>query len=140
MHMEATTVNILIVSTAALIALGLISAAVTTVFVARAAFRASSPSAAGTFGLLFLALPALSTIVLIVLATATLTAMNFLKPEGCIAIFSSVASFVLGAETQKRKGTPKKPRTSRPNQGGVLPTTPQNQTAPKASGSIEPLD
>ena len=101
--METTTANILIVSSAALIAVGLIAAAVAFVVVGKAAFQASSPSAAAAFGLVFLALPALSTILLIVLTTGTLTAMGVLKPEGCIAIFSSVASFVLGAETQKRR-------------------------------------
>jgi hypothetical protein len=52
---------------------------------------------------LFLAIPAVLTITLIIIATAVLTAYRYLDPSGCIAVFSSVASFVLGAETQKRR-------------------------------------
>jgi hypothetical protein len=101
--LEPSTVNLLIMTTTALIAVGLIAAAVVVVIVGRAAFHASSPAAAGSFGLLFLALPALTTIVFIVLSTGTLTAMGILPANGCIAIFSSIASFVLGAETQRRR-------------------------------------
>jgi hypothetical protein len=100
---DPSTITTLIIATAALIAIGLIAAAAAFIVVGWAAFHASSPAAAGSFGLLFLALPALSTIVFIVLATATLTAMGVIPANGCIAIFSSVASFVLGAETQRRR-------------------------------------
>lgn len=109
---DPSNVNMLIITTTGLIAVGLIAAAVAFVIVGRAAFHASSPSAAGSFGLLFLALPALTTIIFIVLATATLTAMGFIPANGCIAIFSSIASFVLGAETQRRREGSR----SRPNE------------------------
>lgn len=101
--MDVSTVNILIMASAALIAIGLIAATVAFIIVGKAAFQAKSPSSAASFGLLFLALPTLSTIVLIILSTGTLTAMKVITPEGCIAIFSSVASFVLGSETERRK-------------------------------------
>jgi len=99
--LDPSTITTLIIATAALIATGLVAAAAAFIVVGRAAFHASSPAAAGSFGLLFLALPALSTIVFIVLATATLTAMGVIPANGCIAIFSSVASFVLGAEMMR---------------------------------------
>ena len=106
--METTTLNILIIAGATIVSIAVVAASVAFIVVGKEAFRASSPSAAGAFGLLFLALPSVCTIVLIVLATATLTGVGILKAEGCIAIFSSVASFVLGAETQKRRNTTKK--------------------------------
>jgi hypothetical protein len=113
--MDPSTVNTLIIASTVLITIGLIAAAIAFVIVGRAAFRASSPAAAGSFGLLFLALPAISTIVFIVLATATLTAMGIVPAEGCIAIFSSIASFVLGAETQRRReGSPRNPDGAAP--------------------------
>jgi hypothetical protein len=105
---DSSSFRLVILSSAALIALGLVSAAVAFIIVGREAFRAPSPSTgegspAAVFGLLFLALPTLFTIVLIVLATAILTAFNVMPVDGCVAIFSSVASFVLGAETQRRR-------------------------------------
>ena len=102
-HLDPANINILIITTAALIAVGLIAAAVAFIVVGKAAFQGSSPAAAASFGLIFLTLPSLTTIVLIVLATGTLTAMGILPTNGCIAIFSSIASFVLGAEIQRRR-------------------------------------
>jgi len=114
---DPSTVNMLIV----LIAVGLIAAAVAFVIVGRAAFHASSPSAAGSFGLLFVALPALTTIIFIVLSTGTLTAMGILPANGCIAIFSSIASFVLGAETQRRReGSRNRPNENASSGGHIL--------------------
>jgi uncharacterized membrane protein len=101
--MDPSTVNTLIIASTALIAITVIAAVIGFIIVGKTAFQASSPAAAGSFGLLFLALPALSTIVLIVLTTAVLTVFNFLSEAGCIAILSSIASFVLGAETQRRR-------------------------------------
>jgi hypothetical protein len=115
--LEPATLNLLISAAAALIAIALIVATIAFVIVGRAAFHASSPAAAGSFGLLFLALPALVTIVFIVLATAALTAMSILPANGCIAIFSSIASFVLGAETQRRR---EGSSSNRPTQGSSI--------------------
>ena len=100
---DLSSANTLIVCIAFVISLSIIAAAVAFIVVGRAAFAASSPTAAGAFGLLFLALPAVMTITLIIIATAVLTAYHYIDSNGCIAIFSSVASFVLGAETQKRR-------------------------------------
>src|SRR5690242_1152973 len=104
---DPSALRFVILASAALIAVGLVAAAVAFIIVGREAFRAphspAGASPAAVFGLLFLALPALFTIVLVVLATAILTAFNILPVAACVAIFSSVASFVLGAETQRRR-------------------------------------
>jgi peptidoglycan biosynthesis protein MviN/MurJ (putative lipid II flippase) len=99
-----TTANILIVCLALVISIGIIAAATFFMVVGRAAFSSTHAASARSFGLLFLAMPAVLTITLIIVATAVLTAYRYLDPSACIAIFSSVASFVLGAETQKRRG------------------------------------
>ena len=104
LNVDHTIVNTLIVSSAALIGVGLVAASVAMILVGRSAYTSgAAPEAARSFGLVFQALPSLTTIVFIVLATATLTAMGFLPSSGCVAIFSSIASFVLGSETQKRR-------------------------------------
>jgi hypothetical protein len=106
MKLEPSTLELLIKCVSVIVGLGLVAAAAVLIIVGREAFRAHGPSPARAFGHLFVVLPALSTIVLIVAATAVLTAMEYLKPEGCVAIFSSIASFVLGAESQKRREFP----------------------------------
>ena len=112
---DPSSVSVIILCITAVIAISIIAAAVAFVLVGRAAFAATSPSAADAFGLLFLALPALMTITLIIVASAVLTSYHYIDSNGCIAIFSSVASFVLGAESQKRKAAaaapPPEPRT-----------------------------
>jgi hypothetical protein len=101
---DPTMVNTLIISSAVLIGVGLIAASIVTILIGRAAYASgAAPDAARSFGLFFLTLPAVITIVFIVLATATLTAMNLLPQGGCVAIFSSIASYVLGSEIQKRR-------------------------------------
>jgi hypothetical protein len=114
--MDAVTLKLVIICATILIAIALVGAAICLMVIGRVAFLARSPASAGAFGLLFLALPALVTIVLIVVATAVLTGNGILKPEACVAIFSSVASFVLGAETQKRRDS-----TSHKARPGVSP-------------------
>jgi hypothetical protein len=115
---DPTNVNIILLCITAVIAISIVAAAIAFVLVGRAAFAATSPSAAGAFGLLFLALPALMTITLIIVATAVLTSYHYIDSNGCIAIFSSVASFVLGAESQKRKTAPD-PAASRASVDGA---------------------
>lgn len=115
--------HLLIQCATTIICIAFIGAAACFIIVGKTAYGASSPSAAGSFGLLLLAIPSISTIVLIVLATAALTAADLIKPEGCVAIFSSIASFVLGAESQKRRD--KKP-------------TPTNGTPGKPGATIKP--
>lgn len=111
--MDVITLKTLIICVTILVAIALVAASVCVMVIGRAAFQAKSPASAGAFGLLFLALPALATITLIVVATAFLTNNGTLKPEACVAIFSSVASFVLGAETQKRRDSSShKPQSS----------------------------
>ena len=90
---------------------------------------------AGGFSLLFLALPALSTIILIVIATAILTGLGILRPDGCIAIFSSVASFVLGAETQRRRNDPEAQnrRNGAESQSGTTDPTAKSTVNPNAT-------
>lgn len=85
------------------IGISIVAAAISFMVVGRAAFAANDPSATATFGLLFQTLPTVLTITLIIIATSILTSFGYIESNGCIAIFSSVASFVLGAETQKRK-------------------------------------
>jgi len=107
--MPPDTARFLIIGAAAALSLGVIAAATAFIIVGLAAFRAGShPEGPASMGLLIVAFPAVITIVLIVIATATLTAMGILNANGCVAIFSSVASFVLGAESQKRKHAPDK--------------------------------
>lgn len=105
--MPPETARILIIGAATALSVGIVAAAAAFIVVGLAAFRSGShPQGPQSFGLLILAFPAVTTIVLIVIATATLTAMGIINASGCVAIFSSVASFVLGAEFQKRKNAP----------------------------------
>ena len=101
---DISSANILIICLAAVISIGIVAAATSFMIVGRTAFASPNTAASRSFGLLFLAMPAVLTITLIIIATAVLTAYRYLDSSGCIAIFSSVASFVLGAETQKRRG------------------------------------
>jgi hypothetical protein len=101
------TARLLIIGAATALSVGIVAAAAAFITVGLAAFRSGShPNGPESFGLLMRAFPAVTTIVLIVIATATLTAMGILNASACVAIFSSVASFVLGAESQKRKDAP----------------------------------
>ncbi len=127
---DPTNATVLLLCIAGVIATGIIAAAISFTIVGRAAFSANSPGAAGAFGLLFLALPALMTITLIIIATAVLTAYHYIDSAGCIAIFSSVASFVLGAESQKRRADPEHVR-NRPNRSIASAT---DETSPRDSG------
>jgi hypothetical protein len=121
---DSSTVKTLIIACTALTAVGFVAASIAFVMIGKAAYKAHSASAAGSFGLIFLALPALTTIVFIVIATATLTAMGILPTNGCIAIFSSIASFVLGSETQRRRGT---------SRGGTTGTPPPQPDSPSSA-------
>jgi hypothetical protein len=122
--METSTLNVLIVAAATVLVISVVAIAVAIIMVGREAFRASPTATANVFGLIFSALPALTTIIFIVVATAVLTREKILTPEGCIAVFSSVASFVLGSETQKRKNARAEARSmaSQPaSSGGTQP-------------------
>ena len=121
--MDPTAIHYVILSVAGLIAFAILVTGVAFTSVGRVAFASSSGAGAGAFSLLFLTLPALSTIILIIIATAFLTGLGILQPDGCIAIFSSVASFVLGAETQKRRnGAPEKTPDAPAENAPVPPT------------------
>lgn len=101
--------SLILICIAAVTAISVVATAISFMVVARAAFAASSSSATATFGLLLQAIPSVLTITLIIISTAVLTSYHYIESSGCIAIFSSVASFVLGAETQKRRRAPTSP-------------------------------
>jgi hypothetical protein len=83
LKVDPTIINTLIVSSAILVGVGLVAASVVMVLIGRSGYiSGAAPEAARSFGLVFQALPALTTIVFIVLATATLRAMGFLPATG----------------------------------------------------------
>jgi hypothetical protein len=111
---ETSSATILIVCLALVISTG-IGTAISIMVVERAAFPSASAAAAKSFALLISALPAVLTITLIIVATALLTAYRYLESSGCIAIFSIVASFVPGGETQRRKSEPRASESDTPS-------------------------
>ena len=123
---DPSTMNLMIITTTVVIAIGLIAAAVAFVIVGRAAFHASSPSAAASFGLFFHAAPALTTIVFIVLATATLTAMGLLRRTDLLrSLAASPPSFsalkLSGGEGSRSIQLRRENRERRRDQPGVAP-------------------
>jgi hypothetical protein len=68
------------------------------------AFRSGE---ARVFGLFFQELPAVATVVFIVMSAVGLTAFGWIGPEACVTLFGSIAGYVLGERMHRReRGTP----------------------------------